>query len=68
MYEGTVRMLMEYGATTMEHLELLNKRESCSKFLQCSNWIQFAKASLGVSFLLTEGISAHLAPSRPGFS
>ncbi|VDO81424.1 unnamed protein product [Heligmosomoides polygyrus] len=25
MYEGTVRMLMEYGATTMEHLELLNK-------------------------------------------
>ncbi|KHJ93812.1 hypothetical protein OESDEN_06270 [Oesophagostomum dentatum] len=25
MYEGTVRMLMEYGATTMEHLELLAK-------------------------------------------
>ncbi|KAK5970941.1 Oligopeptidase A [Trichostrongylus colubriformis] len=25
MYEGTVRMLMEYGATCMEHLELLNK-------------------------------------------
>uniref|UniRef100_A0A7I4YQ75 Peptidase_M3 domain-containing protein n=1 Tax=Haemonchus contortus TaxID=6289 RepID=A0A7I4YQ75_HAECO len=25
MYEGTVRMLMEYGATCMEHLELLSK-------------------------------------------
>ncbi|KIH59798.1 peptidase family M3 [Ancylostoma duodenale] len=25
MYEGTVRMLMEYGATCMEHLELLQK-------------------------------------------
>lgn len=23
MYEGTVRLLMEYGATTMEHLEHL---------------------------------------------
>lgn len=25
MYEGTIRMLMEYGATTLEHLELLQK-------------------------------------------
>ncbi|VDM60001.1 unnamed protein product [Angiostrongylus costaricensis] len=25
MYEGTVRMLMEYGATCMEHLELIEK-------------------------------------------
>ncbi|WKY07381.1 hypothetical protein Q1695_007099 [Nippostrongylus brasiliensis] len=25
MYEGTVRLLMEYGATCMEHLELLEK-------------------------------------------
>lgn len=25
MYEGTVRLLMEYGATVLEHTELLQK-------------------------------------------
>lgn len=25
MYEGTIRLLMEYGATVMEHTELLKK-------------------------------------------
>ena len=27
MYEGTVRMIMEYGATSLEHMEHLEKRE-----------------------------------------
>ncbi|VDK62016.1 unnamed protein product [Cylicostephanus goldi] len=33
MYEGTVRMLMEYGATSMEHLELLQKRKQTLHYL-----------------------------------
>lgn len=33
MYEGTVRMLMEYGATCLEHMEYLSKRGSFFAFI-----------------------------------
>ena len=34
IYEGTVRMLMEYGATCLEHMEYLEKRKLVLSIVQ----------------------------------